>query len=92
MLRSIGLIGIVLTVFAPVIAGVLSGVNAYLMQNQAKVNAPISLPAYIGNALISGSLILFNSAEFLAVSFGFSILFIVVMIFPWTTPFSFSSL
>lgn len=80
VLRSVGLIGIALTVFAPVIAGVLNGVNAYLMQNQAKVNAPISLPAYVGNVLISGSLILFNSAEFLAVTFGFSIVFILLAI------------
>jgi len=79
-LRSIGLLGIALTVFIPVVIGLIRGLNAYIMQNQAKINAPISLPAFIGDSLISGSLILYNVSEFLAVSFGFAILFILLSI------------
>ncbi|MEM0361843.1 MAG: Na(+)/H(+) antiporter subunit B [Sulfolobales archaeon] len=78
--RSIGLTGIALTVFLPIIMALLSGFNAYIMQNQAKVNAPVGFPAYVGNALISGSLILYNVFEFLAVTFGFSILFLLLSI------------
>ncbi|MEM0504959.1 MAG: Na(+)/H(+) antiporter subunit B [Sulfolobales archaeon] len=78
--RSIGLTGIALTVFLPVIMALINGVNAYIMQNQAKLNAPIALPAFIGGSLISGSLILYNVFEFLAVTFGFSILFLLLSI------------
>ncbi len=78
--RSMGLAGIALTVFIPIIMALISGANAYIMQNQAKVNAPVSLPAYVGGSLISGSLILYNVFEFLAVTFGFSILFLLLSI------------
>ncbi len=78
--RSIGLTGIALTVFLPIIIALVNGVNAYIMQNQMKVNAPVGLPAFIGNSLISGSLILYNVFEFLAVTFGFSVLFLLLSI------------
>lgn len=79
-LRSVGLLGIALTVFIPVIIGLVNGLNAYIMQNQAKANAPVSLPTYVGDSLISGSLIMYNVSEFLAVTFGFSIVFILLSI------------
>jgi len=79
-LRSIGLLGLALTLFTPVVIGLINGLNAYIMQNQAKINAPVSLPAFVGGSLISGSLIMYNVSEFLAVSFGFAILFILLSI------------
>ncbi|MCC6022266.1 MAG: Na(+)/H(+) antiporter subunit B [Desulfurococcaceae archaeon] len=79
-LRSVGLLGIALTVFIPVVIGLVNGLNAYIMQNQAKVNAPVSLPAFVGSSLISGSLIMYNVSEFLAVTFGFTLLFILLSI------------
>jgi multicomponent Na+:H+ antiporter subunit B len=80
VLRSVGLLGIALTVFIPVVIGLVNGLNAYIMQNQAKVNAPVSLPAFVGGSLISGSLIMYNVSEFLAVTFGFTLLFILLSI------------
>ncbi|MCS7109031.1 MAG: Na(+)/H(+) antiporter subunit B [Sulfolobales archaeon] len=79
-LRSIGLIGIAFTVFLPIIIALISGVNSYIMQNQVKFGAPFSFPAFFGDSLISGSLILYNLFELLAVTFGFSILFLLLSI------------
>jgi len=78
--RSIGLAGIALTAFVPILIGLLSGVNAYIMQNQLKADASFSLPAYLGDALVSGSLILYNISEYLAVTFGFSMIFLLLSI------------
>lgn len=79
-LRSIGLLGIALVALIPLMAWATTGTPAYVMQNQVKVGSSFSFPAYIGKALVSGSLIWYNIFEFLAVSFGFTILFLLLSI------------
>ncbi len=79
--RSVGLIGIALVVLIPVIWSMVSGNWAWVMQNQWKPGAEaFSYPAYLGGTLISGSIWFLNLFEFLAVSFGFTILFLLISI------------
>ena len=80
VIRSLGLMGIGLTAIAAYFIGVASGVFAYVLQNQAKINSPVALPAYINGQLISGSLWFFNITEFLAVMAGFTIVFLLLVI------------
>ncbi len=77
-LRSIGLIGVGLTAIIVFIIGLLTANNAFVFQNQPKEVAPIGLPAYIGGALISGTLWFFNVFEMLAVAAGFTIVFLLL--------------
>ncbi len=79
-IRSIGLLGIGLTAFSVLIIGLLSGVNAYVFQNQPKSTAPIGLPYQIGGQLISGTLWFFNIFEMFAVAAGFTIIFLLLSI------------
>lgn len=78
VLRSIGLIGIGLTAISVYLAGLALGVKAYVFQNMAKPNAPISAPATLGGQLISGTLWFFNLFEMIAVAAGFVVAFLVV--------------
>lgn len=79
LLRSIGLTGIGITAFAAVLIGLATGHYAFVLQNQPKPLAPdISLPAFVGGQLISGSLWFFNFFEFLAVAAGFTIVFLLI--------------
>ncbi|MCS7099411.1 MAG: Na(+)/H(+) antiporter subunit B [Sulfolobales archaeon] len=77
-LRSAGLLAIALVVFTPIVISALTGTQAYLMQNYVKVDSAFSFPAHVQSQLISGTLIWFNLAEFLAVSFGFFIIFMLL--------------
>ena len=77
-LRSVGLIAIALVVLAPLAYSVATGVQAYLMQNQVKVDSPFAFPAHLLGQLVSGTLIWLNLAEFLAVSFGFFVVFMLL--------------
>lgn len=79
-LRSLGLIGIALVVLIPVLAFITSGMPTYVMQNQLKFDAPFYYPAWFGDVLVSGSLIYYNIFEFLAVTFGFTIVFLLISI------------
>jgi len=78
-MRSIGLIGIGAASIAVFTAGLLEGVPAYVFQNIAKATSPVSMPYYIHGALTSGTLWWFNLFEFLAVSAGFTLAFIILM-------------
>jgi len=80
ILRTAGLLGIYLTALVAVLAGLLTGLNAYVFQNQPKSSAPIGLPAQVSNTLISGSLFFFNVFEYLAVAGGFTLVFILLSI------------
>jgi multicomponent Na+:H+ antiporter subunit B len=80
LLRIIGLAGIVLSATIVAIIGFLTGQPAYIFQNQPKIIAQIGLPYEIGGNLISGTLLLFNTSEFLAVFMGFAILFLLLSI------------
>jgi multicomponent Na+:H+ antiporter subunit B len=77
-LRSVGLIAIAAVVFVPLIYGALTGAQAYLMQNYVKVDSGFHFPVEVLGQLISGTLIWLNVAEFLAVSFGFFIVFMLL--------------
>ncbi|NJE11514.1 MnhB domain-containing protein [Thermococcus sp. LS2] len=68
ILRSIGLLGIVLVALVPLLSG------GFIMQNQ-----PI-FPAEINGQLIGGSLIYYNFFEFLAVGAGFTAVFLLLAI------------
>ncbi len=79
-LRTAGLLGIIFTAFAACLISFSSGLNAFIFQNQPKVNAPAGLPAFIGGSLTSGTLIFFNVFEFFAVAAGFTIVFLLLSI------------
>ncbi|MGC8953136.1 Na(+)/H(+) antiporter subunit B [Desulfurococcus amylolyticus] len=78
ILRSIGLTGIGLTAVALFFAGLILGKNAYVFQNMAKPFAGLSFPWEVNSALISGTLWFFNLFEFLAVTAGFTIAFMLL--------------
>lgn len=78
-LRSAGLIGIGVTSIALFVAGLVVREPAYVFQNIAKAGAPLSMPYYFGNMLVSGTLWWFNLFEFLAVSAGFTLAFMILM-------------
>lgn len=77
-LRSLGLLAIAMVTFVPVVFSALTGVQAYLMQNYVKADSPFAFPTHVLGQLISGTLIWFNLAEFLAVSFGFFVVFMLL--------------
>ena len=79
-LRSAGLLGIGLTAFLVLIGALLSGGTAFVFQNQPKPAAPIGLPWRIDGALTGGTLFLFNVFEALAVSAGFTIVFLLLAV------------
>jgi multicomponent Na+:H+ antiporter subunit B len=78
ILRSLGLLGIGTTVVLPLIIGLATGNSAYIMQNQIKPDAPISLPSSIAYRMMGGSLWMLNLSEYLAVGAGFTLTFILL--------------
>lgn len=78
IIRSIGLGIIALTTFLLLIIALFQNNVAYIFQNQPKIGADFSIPSYIGETIIGGSLLLFNAAETLAVAFGFVALLILI--------------
>ncbi len=80
VIRSIGLTGIGIVAVIAYFIGAFSGLQAYVLQNQAKPTSNVSLPAYINGQLISGSLWFFNLAEFFAVMAGFTIVLLLLVI------------
>ena len=80
VLRTAGLMGIVLTAFSACIIAASLGVQAYVFQNQPKSSAGVGLPATIMGSLTSGTLIFFNLFEFFAVAAGFTIVFLLLSI------------
>lgn len=80
LLRSIGLMGVGLTSIAVLLAALILGANAYIFQNQAKLNSPLGFPARIDDYTLGGSLIFFNLFEFIAVAFGFTIVFLLLSV------------
>jgi len=81
--RTLGLIIISSIALAIPFVGLLNGLHAYIIQNQWKPWAPIGfgyladLPG-LGSILYSGTLVFLNIAEFLAVSAGLSLAFIIM--------------
>ena len=80
LFRSIGLMGVGLTSIAILLASLALGTNAYIFQNQAKLNSPLSFPARVDDYTLGGSLLFFNLFEFIAVVFGFTIVFLLLSV------------
>ena len=78
-LRSLGLIGIVLTVFMVVIAGLTAGITAYVFQNQPKPGVPIGMAYSVDGIVFSGTVWFLNVLDAIAVAAGFALLFIVLI-------------
>ena len=78
-LRSTGLLGIAVTSILVLILGLLIGCRSFIFQNQPKAYAPIGMPAVFDGMLVSGTLILFNIFECLAVAAGLTLTFILVL-------------
>lgn len=79
VLRSVGLLGIGLVSLAALIVALIYNVpKVYILQNQPKPIAPIGLPYRIGPSLVSGTLIMFNIFETLAVVAGFTLLYLLL--------------
>lgn len=81
-LRTLGLLFIIVVITLIPLIGFFNKTNAYIMQNQWKPWAPIGY-GYVLNLLdykilYSGSLLLLNLAEFLAVSTGLTLVFLVL--------------
>jgi len=79
-LRSAGLLGVGLTAFLVLAASIVSGVQAYVLQNQPKPTAPIGMPSIVDGAIFGGTLLLFNIFEALAVAAGFTLVFLLLAI------------
>jgi len=80
VIRSLGLMGIGMVAISAFLIGGFVGEKAYVVQNQQKMVSNVSLPAYLGDQLISGTLWFFNLSEFFAVMAGFTIVLILLMI------------
>jgi multicomponent Na+:H+ antiporter subunit B len=78
IMRSLGLLGIGTTVILPLIIGFLTNNGAYIMQNQIKPGAAVSLPSMIADRMMGGNLWMLNLSEFLAVGAGFTLAFVLL--------------
>jgi multicomponent Na+:H+ antiporter subunit B len=78
ILRSIGLLSIGTTVVLPLILGFLTHNGAYIMQNQIKPDALVSLPSTIIDRMMGGNLWMLNLSEYLAVGAGFTLIFVLL--------------
>jgi multicomponent Na+:H+ antiporter subunit B len=78
ILRSLGLLGIGTTVILPLVIGLATHNYAYIMQNQIKPGAAVSLPSSIADRMMGGSLWMLNLSEYLAVGAGFTLTFILL--------------
>ncbi len=78
IMRSLGLLGIGTTVILPLLIGLVTHNPAYIMQNQIKPGAPVSLPSMIADRMMGGSLWLLNLSEYLAVGAGFALTFLLL--------------
>ena len=78
IMRSLGLLGIGTTVLLPLAIGLVTHNYAYIMQNQIKPGALVSLPSSIFDRMMGGSLWMLNLSEYLAVGAGFTLTFILL--------------
>lgn len=75
--RGLALTLIALIGLTPLLYGWVRGVNAYLFQNLAKPDSPFGYPAWVDagalRVLLSGTLVIFNLLEYVAVIAGFTL-------------------
>ncbi len=83
-IRSAGLILIVITAVAVLLASLYLGVRGYILQNMPKPYAvlgmPLQVPLLATVALFSGSIFWLNLFEFIAVSAGLSLVFVLLTV------------
>jgi len=79
-LRSLGLMGIFLTSLLIFIIGLIIGSTAFIMQNQPKPLSQLGYPYEIGGVLVSGTPLILNIFEAIAVVMAFTLLFLVLSI------------
>ena len=72
-IRTVGLLLIALLPFIPVALGHLQGVESYVFQHQAKLDAPLSAFYTVNGAKLSLSVLMYNSLELVAIAAGFTI-------------------
>lgn len=80
-IRSTGLAGIIITALLLLVIGLVTGSRAFIMQNQPKPWAPIGLPYSILGVIISGSCLIYNILDSIAVFAAFTLLFILIALF-----------
>lgn len=78
IMRSLGLLGIATTVILPLLLGFFTHNGAFIMQNQVKPDAAVSLPSSIADRMMGGNLWMLNLSEFLAVGAGFTLTFVLL--------------
>jgi len=78
VLRTLGLLGIVITGTAILIVGAIESAQAFVFQNQAKPYSAVSMPSFILDVPMGGTILLFNLFEGLAVFFGFYVVFYAI--------------
>ncbi len=79
-LRSLGLMGIFLASILIFTIGLITSSTAFIMQNQPKPISQLGYPYEIGGMIISGTPLLLNIFEALAVAMAFTLLFLVLSI------------
>ncbi len=79
-LRSLGLMGIFLASLSIFIIGLIIGSTAFIMQNQPKPLSQLGYPYTIGGVLVSGTPLILNIFEAIAVAMAFTLLFLVLSI------------
>ena len=77
VLRSVGLLGIAIVGISLLITAILSHVHAYVFQNQPKPGAPIGMPYAVDGAVVSGTVLVLNVLESIAVAAGFTLLLMI---------------
>ncbi|MDQ1281435.1 MAG: multicomponent Na+:H+ antiporter subunit [Thermoproteota archaeon] len=78
IIRALGLCGIGITVILPLFLGFITNNNAYIIQNQMKPDALVSLPSTIADKMMGGSLWMLNVSEYIAVGAGFTLAFLLL--------------
>ena len=78
IIRSIGLIGLVLIIFIPILISLVSNSYGFIFQNQAKVMSPLGFSYITDGYILSAMVLLLNIFEFIAIFAGFLIIFILI--------------
>uniref|UniRef100_A0A7C5XKN4 Sodium:proton antiporter n=1 Tax=Ignisphaera aggregans TaxID=334771 RepID=A0A7C5XKN4_9CREN len=78
LLRTLGVLCIAIIAVTPLIIAALMGVKAYVFQNMAKENSPVSMPRTLLDSSMAGSILFFNLFELIVAFSGLSTALIVL--------------
>ncbi|MEM2005510.1 MAG: MnhB domain-containing protein [Zestosphaera sp.] len=78
VLRTVGLLGVFTTSIGLLVVGLFLGIPAYIFQNMGRDNAPISMPSWLIDRPLGGTLFFFNLFESMAVAAGLALAFLVL--------------